>query len=75
MQEIADAFGCVESAVRKALKKLKITRKKTKQFVERDERKREEYMRQIEGMPEEKRGYADEAGFESFVYREYARAP
>jgi transposase len=30
LQEIADAFGCVESAVRKALKRLKITRKKNK---------------------------------------------
>lgn len=28
LQEIADAFGCVESAVRKALERLKITRKK-----------------------------------------------
>jgi transposase len=28
LQEIADVFGCVESAVRKALKRLKITRKK-----------------------------------------------
>jgi transposase len=28
LQEIADVFGCVESAVRKALKRLNITRKK-----------------------------------------------
>jgi len=28
LQEIADEFGCDESAIRKALKKLKITRKK-----------------------------------------------
>ena len=28
LQEIADVFGCVESAIRKALKRLKITRKK-----------------------------------------------
>jgi len=28
LQEIADEFGCDESAVRKALRKLKITRKK-----------------------------------------------
>lgn len=28
LQEIADEFGCDESSVRKALKKLKITRKK-----------------------------------------------
>jgi transposase len=45
LSEIGEAFGCNESAVRKAFAKLKITRKKTKRFREQRPEQVERYLR------------------------------
>lgn len=46
--EIAEHFGCSDEGVRKACKRLGITRKKkTKVYKERNEEKREEYLEEI----------------------------
>jgi transposase len=51
--------------------------KKKKQFTysEKSEEKRDEYISQIKRVPEEKRVYLDESGINTFLQREYARAP
>jgi len=43
LREIADHFDCTDVAVHLAMKRLKITRKKTKEYVERNEKTREEF--------------------------------
>ena len=72
---LAQQFDCVPSAIGEALKRLKITRKKTKEFAERDEQKRQEYLEKIKQIPKESVVYVDEVGFDTFLYREYAWAP
>ena len=76
LREIGEAFGCTESAVRYALCKLKITRKKkTKVYGERNEEKRKEFIETLQTLHPEQIIYVDETGMDQFLYREYARAP
>lgn len=75
LAEIGAYFGCSAEAVRKALNKLGITRKKkTFDYVERCEKAREEYRQQIESIPVSRRIYIDESGINRFYFRLYARA-
>jgi len=49
--EIAEHFKCSDEGVRKACKRLGITRKKkTKQYKERDEQKRQEFNEKVEAL-------------------------
>lgn len=48
--------------------------KKTTFYQERDEKKREEYLENIEKVPKDKRIYIDESGINKYVFRPFARA-
>ena len=65
-QEIADAFGCCNQAVSKALKRLNIARKKTRRYKERDAEKVAEYQAELAKIPENMRVYVDETGSDSY---------
>jgi hypothetical protein len=60
-------------AKRSASFKLRV--KKTKLYRERSEEKRREFLDAIRQIPPEDLVYVDEMGMDSFLYREYARAP
>jgi len=50
--------------------------KNTIQHAERDERKREEFIAEIDALPEDSElYYADESGFDEYYSREYGYAP
>ena len=76
-RETANEFGCSVSGVRSAKRALKLTRKKaTKQYIERDEQKREEFISEVESLPEDSElHYSDESGFDEHYSREYGYAP
>ena len=75
LREIAEAFRCCQTAIRKALKQLKITRKKkTTRYFEQDSQKVKEYLEKIKYFSKEKIVYIDETGIDKFLYRKYARA-
>ena len=75
-EERAARFGCSRTGIQSARKKLKITRKKkTINYVERNEAEREEFMRKLEAIPEEKRVYIDETGKNTDLDRKYGYAP
>ena len=69
-QEIADEFHCSNQAVSKALKRLGVTRKKTRRYKERRREEVEAYEETPEDFPEEKRCYVDESGFQQYYDRE-----
>ena len=76
LREIAEVFNCCKTTITNALRRLKITRKKkTKHYKEQDPVKVAEYNEKIKDVPEDKRIYIDEAGVDSHLCREYARAP
>ena len=50
-------------------------KKKTTHYGEQKPEKVAEYKEQLKKIPKEKRIYVDEAGFDSYLYRKYARAP
>ena len=50
-------------------------KKKTTHYGEQKLERVAEYKEQIKKYPKEKRIYVDEAGFDSYLYRKYARAP
>ena len=63
-------------AIRKALKRNGITRKKkTSYYKEQNKEKVKEYLEKIENIPQEKINYVDECGIQGFLHREYAYAP
>ena len=51
------------------------TKKKTTYYKEQSPEKVREYEEKIREIPKEKRVYVDEAGFDTYLYRKYARAP
>ena len=50
-------------------------KKKTTHYKEQSPEKVAEYQDKIKDIPENRRIYVDEAGFDSYLYREYARSP
>ena len=58
-----------------ACRKLKITRKKPTRYREQDPEKVAAYEAAVKEIAMDKRVYVDEAGFDSYLLREYARAP
>ena len=73
---MAGAFGCSSEAVRKALKRMRITRKKkTTWYQEQDPEKVMGYLEEIKDIPPEDIAYVDETGIDTCLYREYAYAP
>jgi transposase len=68
LAEIGEAFGCNESAVRKAFAKLRITRKKTKRFREQRPEQVERYLAECAGRPV---AYVDETGIDTWLCREH----
>ena len=50
-------------------------KKKTTYYKEQRPEKVAEYEEKIREIPREKRAYVDEAGFDTYLYRQYARAP
>lgn len=51
------------------------TQKKTTHYKEKDPEKVAKYEEEVKDIPKEKRAYVDEAGFDTFLFRMYARAP
>lgn len=51
------------------------TKKKTKRYKEQDPEKVELYKEKIKNIPRDKIVYIDETGIQTYIYREYARAP
>ena len=74
-QEMAEEFGCCNQAISKALKRNKITRKKTIHYKEQDPEKVKEYQEKIEDIDPEKIAYVDESGIDECLHREYGYAP
>lgn len=67
-KEIAREFGCAQSAVQKALKRLKIKRKKkTTRYKEQDCGKIAAYKGKIADASSGKIAYADETGIDRFL--------
>ena len=62
LYEIAIVFNCSPSAIRNALNRLNITRKKTARYYEQDPQKVKEYLEKIKDVPKEKIVYIDETG-------------
>ena len=58
-QEMAERFGCSRQAVQKALKKLGITRKKTKRYREQRAEQVAKYLEQIAHIPTSQIAYVD----------------
>jgi len=75
LSEVAKHFGCSTTAIFKAKKRLGITRKKTKRYVERCEIKREVFRKLISTLPKNRLYYVDECGIDTYVYRKHAYAP
>lgn len=73
--EIAKEFNCCQSAVQKALKRLKITRKKATTYEEQSYDKVAEYKYEIADIPPENIAYVDETGIDRYLYREYGYGP
>ena len=69
----AEEFDCSEVAVFKALKRLKITRKKTTLFREIEEAFRQTFVEKLKTIPPESLVYVDECGIDQCLYRKYAR--
>lgn len=74
-QEMADEFGCCNQAISKALKRNKITRKKTTRYKEQDPEKVKEYKEKIKNIDPENMVYLDETGIDECLHREYGYAP
>ena len=74
LHEIAVIFNCSSTAIRKALKKLNITQKKTMHYYEQDAQKVKEYLKNIRDIPPEKIVYVDGTGIDKCLSREYGRS-
>lgn len=74
-EEMAKEFNCCNQSISKALKRHRITRKKTVTYKEQKPEKVKEYLEKIKDIPSEKIAYADETGIDTCLYREYGYAP
>ena len=72
LREIAKVFGTSITAISKACKRLKITRKKPPFYKERDEEKRKSFIKMIEDIPENNRVYVDESGINNVNMGEHS---
>lgn len=68
-------FGCSESGIGYALRRYKITRKKTVRYQEQNRQKAAAYQEETKDIPPEKIAYVDESGIDTYLYREYGYAP
>ena len=75
LKEIANDFSCSAVAILKALRRLKITRKKTTLYKEANESFREAFVEKLKAIAPERLVYVDESRIDQCLYREYARAP
>lgn len=74
--ELAEPFNCTPQAVFYALRRMGITlKKKTFTYSEKSEEEREEYLKNLEKVPEEKRVYVDESGCSEYFGKTHGRAP
>ncbi|HAT1827063.1 TPA: IS630 transposase-related protein [Legionella pneumophila] len=72
LNELARHFGLTPSGIWRALKCLKITRKKKSTlYADRDEQKRQNYLAQLANHLPEKLVYIDESGIDTFIARDY----
>lgn len=75
-QEMAEAFGCSNQAISKALRRYGITRKKkTRRYREQDPEKVEHFKEEIKDIPANTIAFVDETGFDTYYTREYGYAP
>ncbi len=74
LSEIANYFSVTLQTIFYALKRLKITRKKTTRYKERDEKKREAFMKDLNNIPFDRRIYLDATGIHQFLFREPGRS-
>jgi transposase len=75
LSEIGVRFNCTDEAVCKALRKVKIARKKTLGYSESDESCRQSYQEMISSIAKENIVFVDETGIDKYLYRPYGRAP
>jgi len=75
LKEMAEEFGCSEVAIWKALRRMKVTRKKTTLLRESNEDFRQSFVEKLKGLTPRQLVYVDECGIDQYLYREYARAP
>jgi transposase len=75
MEEAAKVFNCTKQAIFYALKRLKLQRKKTVSYVERNEVLRADFQETLDSYPQYKLYFVDECGIDKYLYREYAYAP
>ena len=75
LRELAEQYNCSVTAVFYAIKKLKLTYKKTFTYSEKSEEKRAEFLDKIKAIPAEKIVYIDESGIDEYLQREKGRAP
>jgi transposase len=74
-KEAALAFNYSISGIRSAKAALKITRKKTKCYSERDENERQRFVAEVASLPADSEiYYIDESGFDEYYHREYGYA-
>ena len=75
-EERAARFNCSRTGIQSSRKKHNITRKKkTVNYIERDEEERAEYLKKLEEIPEDKRVYIDETGKNTDLDRTHGYAP
>ena len=74
MSGYAERLGVTPQAVFYACKRNKLTRKKTTLYQEQNEEKRTEYKQDLKRVDPASIVYVDETGFDSVLYRRYARA-
>jgi len=72
MREIAEVFKCSVNAIFLAFNRLKITRKKTTSYVEKNEALRAEFCKIVNNLAPEIIHYVDECGIDEYLFREYA---
>ncbi len=72
LSEIADYFSVTPQTIFYAFKRLH--EKKTTRYKERDEKKREAFMKDLENILFDKRIYLDETGIHQFLFREPGRS-
>jgi len=75
LEEMAKHFKVKIASVWQRLKKLKITRKKSFLYKERDEEKRKEFIEELEKKAKQPIVFIDECGIKNNLKNEYGRAP